>query len=398
MGGLQDRRGVGAREHGLLQLEHGADPNLPEEGIAPRGHALYSAVYNGHHEIARRLLERGAYPNPPVESSADAVWIAIRRGDIRILELLASYGAVWEIPIDFDPPLTYERLVATGIRRAVSVLASFGDTAAAEPLLAANPALADDPEALAQAATHGHEVFVRLLLRYQPDLATRVTVARPREMAELLFERGMDPNRRNWLRITPLHQCAANGQVEHAALFLDHGADLHARDEEYRSTPLGWAARAGQARMVEILLRRGARPSLPDDPPWATPKAWAEKRRHDAALQLLEEYARSGALPPRRVEHYDALVRDLIDAYGAGDPSALQRVIEYFRAERAVAWDRPPHEVRVARVRKAVLAQLGVRRSADTTGTSLAPDDARRLIARAEGFESWEDLVAKVGS
>jgi ankyrin repeat protein len=28
-----------------LLLEHGADPNLPEPGIAPRGHALYAAVY-----------------------------------------------------------------------------------------------------------------------------------------------------------------------------------------------------------------------------------------------------------------------------------------------------------------------------------------------------------------
>lgn len=56
-----------------LLLERGADPNLPEEGIAPYGQALYSAVYNGHYEIARLLLEHGAYPNPEVESSADAV-------------------------------------------------------------------------------------------------------------------------------------------------------------------------------------------------------------------------------------------------------------------------------------------------------------------------------------
>ena len=40
-----------------LLLEHGADPNLREEGIAPRGHALYAAVYNRHLEIARLLLE-----------------------------------------------------------------------------------------------------------------------------------------------------------------------------------------------------------------------------------------------------------------------------------------------------------------------------------------------------
>ena len=55
-----------------LLLDRGADPNLPEEGIAPRGHALYSAVYNGHYEIARLLLAHGAYPNPEVEGSAES--------------------------------------------------------------------------------------------------------------------------------------------------------------------------------------------------------------------------------------------------------------------------------------------------------------------------------------
>ncbi|MEK7832582.1 MAG: ankyrin repeat domain-containing protein, partial [Acidobacteriota bacterium] len=50
-----------------LLLEHGADPNLPEEGIAPRGHALHSAVCNGHIEIVKLLLEHGAYPNVEVE-------------------------------------------------------------------------------------------------------------------------------------------------------------------------------------------------------------------------------------------------------------------------------------------------------------------------------------------
>ncbi|HSC28699.1 MAG TPA: ankyrin repeat domain-containing protein, partial [Vicinamibacterales bacterium] len=265
--------------------------------------------------------------------------------------------------------------------------------AAAEPLFDANPALADDPEALVQAARQGREAFVRLLLRCQPELATRVTVAWPREMATLLFQHGMDPNRPNWLRIAPLHQFAATGRVDRAALFLDHGADLHAREEESRSTPLAWAAREGQTRMVEFLLRRGARPSLPDDPPWATPQAWAERRGHHAIVRLLDEYERSGALPPRRRERAEGLVADLIEAYGPGDAGALQRIVEYFRAERALTWDRPPPDVRLSRVRKAVVGKLGDRRSEGTTGTSLAPEDARWLIAQSEGFQSWEDLI-----
>src|SRR5690242_15173643 len=77
-----------------LLLDHGADPNLPEEQYAPKGKALYNAVYNGHYEIAKLLLERGAFPNPPVESSGDALWVSREwRPDKRMEQLLLSYGA-----------------------------------------------------------------------------------------------------------------------------------------------------------------------------------------------------------------------------------------------------------------------------------------------------------------
>ena len=52
-----------------LLLENGADPNLPADGIAPRGHALYSAAANEHFEIAKLLLEHGAHPDVQAESS-----------------------------------------------------------------------------------------------------------------------------------------------------------------------------------------------------------------------------------------------------------------------------------------------------------------------------------------
>ena len=107
-----------------LLLERGADPNLPEEGIAPHGHALYSAVSNGHYEIAKLLLEHGAYPNPEVESSADALSIALMNSNEKMVELLCSYGAA----------------------RAVHLLAYYGDVQTAAAVFAANPALADDPE------------------------------------------------------------------------------------------------------------------------------------------------------------------------------------------------------------------------------------------------------------
>lgn len=257
-----------------LLLKHGADPNLPEEGIAPRGNALYSAVYEGHYDIAKLLLEHGAYPSPPVESSADALSIALSNEDEKMVQLLCSYGSA----------------------RSVELLAYYGDVKTAAAMFAANPKLANDPDALANAAGNGHEAFVRLMLRYEPDLPARTTFpgwltgAKTRELNELLFAHGMNPSYPDWLGITPLHQFARKGEVEKARWFIEHGADLNARDEDICSTPLGWAAKYGQLEMVKLLLRHGAKTNLRDDPVWATPLAWATRRGHNKIAMLLKKH------------------------------------------------------------------------------------------------------------
>jgi len=248
-----------------LLLDRGADPNLPEEGIAPRGHALHSAVCRGYVDIVKLLLQHGAHPNVEIESSADTLRMAIER-DPKMVELLCSHGAASK----------------------VHLLAYYGDVRTAAAVFAANPSLANDPEALNNAAREGHEAFVRLMLHHQPELAKRVSGdAKTRELSEFLFARGADPNRADWLGVAPLHQFARRGDIEKAALFLDHGANPHARDEDICSTPLGWAAKFGKTAMVEFLLSRGAQPDRPDDPPWAAPLAWATRRGHESIVGLL---------------------------------------------------------------------------------------------------------------
>jgi ankyrin repeat protein len=72
---------------------------------------------------------------------------------------------------------------------------------------------------------------------------------------------------------------AQDGDLEKARLLLDHGADINAVDEEYRSTPLGLAARWGHREMVALLLERGADP-IKSGASWSTPLAWARKKGH----------------------------------------------------------------------------------------------------------------------
>jgi len=71
---------------------------------------------------------------------------ALENSDQPMIELLCSYGAA----------------------RRVQLLAYCGDVQTAAAVFAANPALSNDPAALANAAGQGYEAFVRLLLRYQP--------------------------------------------------------------------------------------------------------------------------------------------------------------------------------------------------------------------------------------
>lgn len=141
--------------------------------------------------------------------------------------------------------------------------------------------------------------MVRLLLRYEPDLPKRVGFpgwsvgAKTPELNELLFQYGMSASQPNWLLITPLHEFARKGDTEKAALFIKHGANLHARDEDICSTPLGWAAKYGQLAMVKLLLKHGAQTNLPDDPAWATPLAWAKRRGHLQIASLLKRHGAS---------------------------------------------------------------------------------------------------------
>jgi hypothetical protein len=174
-----------------------------------------------------------------------------------------------------------ELLCSYGAARSVNILAYYGDIETAAAVFHADPSMADDPDALANAATEGQEPFVRLMLRYRPRLAAEIGVAaRTGELTERLFASGMDPNHRDWLGVTPLHRLAGRGDLDNAKLFVRHGADLDTEDDDLCSTPLGWAAKSGQLAVVDLLLELGARPTLPDGPSWATPLAWATRRGH----------------------------------------------------------------------------------------------------------------------
>ena len=198
---LSNAAAVGRLDIVQLLLEHGADPNLPEEQFAPKGKALYSAVYHGHYEIAKLLLERGAFPNPPVESSGDALWVSREwRPDTRMEQLLLSYGATpkQENPEEAWPTRAHNWLRITPLHEA----ARKGDVAEARKLLDAGA-----------------------------DLTAR------------------DEH----LRSTPLAWAAKYGQLEMVEFLLRRGAPKSLPDDQPWATPLAWAVRRGHDKIVQRL-------------------------------------------------------------------------------------------------------------------------------------------------
>ena len=250
-------------------LAHGADPNLPEEG-APRGHALWRAVYQRQHEMARVLVAHGADPNAMVESSGTPIEHA--RTDPELFQLLLAHGG------------RYERGPLDEVMR----LLDAGDVAAVDRLLHEHGDLVRRTDAywgdgiLAGPANSGNRELLALLIRHGARVP-KVSKWAPfyyfkhYDIAQYLLEQGMDPNHMSWHRLTLLHHMAASGELAKARLLLDHGADLDPIDLEYQSTPLGVAVRFGRRELVALLLGRGADPDAAGAP-WATPLAWARKR------------------------------------------------------------------------------------------------------------------------
>ena len=255
-----------------LLLERGANPTWPDAG-APRGASLHVASQMNDRELVELLLAHGGDPNGGVDSGGNAIGWA----SPELRPLMIAHGG------KLDP--TDEEILKRVKEDLPSAQRDFGQIF---------PMVCGD----------GKREYLAQLLDAGLRVAATITgckgyLLHDVETFGMLLKSGMNPDLPNWQEQTLLHDVcggAPRDKVEKhltlARMLLDAGANISARDDEYRSTPLGFAARTNMPEMVEFLLSRGAVTSLSDDPPWATPLAWAERRGHAQVADILKKHGR----------------------------------------------------------------------------------------------------------
>ena len=273
-------------------LDHGADPKLAEGRCCPHGSALMTASTSNQLEVARWLLEAGADPNGYIDSSATPT---IRAPSDEMRRLLYIYGGQGE---------NAWGLAQRGELGALASILRYCDdpfsNEAEEFLTTPYTAIISGWKRChdQNQSTIAHEAMFEMFLRRKHPMPTVLTACKTYlyhvgGMTKRLLENGLDPNLPDWLGRTPLHDiCARNDGLAATKLvnmFLEHGADIEAIDDEDCSTPLGMASREGDVRLVQLLIERGANVNG-GGAEWAAPLSWAKRRQRHQVIEILKSH------------------------------------------------------------------------------------------------------------
>ncbi|XP_050296421.1 ankyrin-3-like isoform X1 [Anthonomus grandis grandis] len=249
--------------------------------------ALHLAAKDGHLEIARELLKRGAVVDAATKKGNTALHIASLAGQEEVVRLLVQQGASLNVQSQngFTPLYMAAQENHDGV---VRYLLSKG----------ANQTLAteDGFTPLAVAMQQGHDKVVAVLLEndtrgkvrlpalhiaakkddvkaaalllqneHNPDVTSKsgftpLHIASHYgndKVASLLYDKGANVNYTAKHNITPLHVASKWGKINMVTLLVAKGADIQAKTRD-GLTPLHCAARSGHDQVVDMLLENGA--------------------------------------------------------------------------------------------------------------------------------------------
>lgn len=203
------KAGDGERVTALVSTE----PELAGERLASGESPLMAALYRGHKDIVRLLVERGA----PLDLFAAAA--VGQPADVR----RALEGGARVNDYSYDG------------WTALHLAAFFGQLEAARTLILAGA----DPSAISRNSMKNTSLHAASAGGHGP-------------IAVLLIERGADVNAKDAGAYTPLHIAAENGLVDVVKALLARGADPQAVDHEDK-TPLARAVAKNRNEAIDLL-------------------------------------------------------------------------------------------------------------------------------------------------
>ncbi len=254
-------------------LDAGADINAVDVNGDP---AINWAVFAGHREVTRRLLDRGARAD--LVGHGAALDIAIRRGTHELAQMLCQAQNCRPTPtaveramlnaLEEDQTKDFFSLVD----RPEDALDRIG-----RPVIF-RAAQLGQLEVIKWAIERGQSVDARDRIGFTPLMESARQAHR--KAVEYLLGQGADVNAQahaNGLQFQAMHLAALSNDPDTLHLLLAAGGDVNARDSD-GATPLLWAVGEDKSQAVQWLLANGADANL-------------ENRAGLSAAQLLAQSA-----------------------------------------------------------------------------------------------------------
>jgi ankyrin repeat protein len=284
-----------------MMIDKGADIDAKgSDGMTP----LYQAARQDATDVAALLIARGADVNARTKSRKTPLMISAEQGNAQVAKVLLGHRAevdardkngrsalvwaCWALMVRYTveastPGVHYMRAEAlrglsakdaaaelTKTRESLGRLkGQFGEVARLLVEGGADPNIATPAfTPLGAAAMVGDQLLAEALLAHGANIddtstgesALHAAIAeRHGELAALIIDKGANVNARNMSLFTPLHFLAVNLRDRKLAeLLIRHGADVNAKDQAGH-TALEAATRARNDEVADVLRRHGAR-------------------------------------------------------------------------------------------------------------------------------------------